>query len=90
MVELTDNTVQQRYEIQVDGDTVYADYRLKDQVLELLYVYAPPGLRGTGAASRLMQGVMQEARKNEWKVKPICSYAAAWIDRHAEFSGMKS
>ena len=44
-----------------------------------------PSLRGTGAAGRLMRGVMETARAEGLKVVPICSYASAWIRRHREY-----
>jgi predicted GNAT family acetyltransferase len=42
-------------------------------------------LRGTGAAGRLMAALAADARARNLKVTPICSYAAAWLHRHAEF-----
>lgn len=45
---------------------------------------AAPALRGTGAAGRLMQGVMAIARAEGLKVVPLCGYASAWIRRHKE------
>ena len=41
-------------------------------------------LRGTGAASRLMDGIMALARAEGAKVLPLCGYASAWLRRHKE------
>ncbi|MGN6422875.1 MAG: GNAT family N-acetyltransferase [Asticcacaulis sp.] len=79
---ITDNTDKRRFELHENGHTAYADYRRDNDSLYIDYVEAPPVLRGTGAAGRLMEGVMQSARANNLKVIPICGYAAAWIKRH--------
>ena len=71
-----------RYKLQEAGHTVYADIREEDGVFRIDYVYAPPELRGTGAAGRLMQGMIDEAAKKGLTIRPVCGYAAAWMRRH--------
>lgn len=87
---MTDNTERQRYEMEQDGYIAFAEYRLVGDILQIPYVYAPPELRGTGIAGKLMQQVMERARNQHWKVAPICSYAAAWIERHTEFHDLRA
>ena len=41
-------------------------------------------LRGTGAASRLMQQIVDHARAEKLVMVPRCSYARAWFERHPE------
>ena len=48
------------------------------------YVFAPPELRGTGAAGRLMEGVVADVRSRNLKITPLCGYAVAWLKRHSE------
>jgi predicted GNAT family acetyltransferase len=79
-----DNRERGRYELAVDGQIVFADYRRDGARLAILHVEAPPNLRGTGAAGRLMQGLMDLARAEGLNVVPLCSYAAAWLRRHPE------
>jgi predicted GNAT family acetyltransferase len=80
-----DNSERSRYELEIDGQIVFARYRRDGATLSILHVEAPPSLRGTGAAGRLMRGVMEIARAADAKVVPLCSYAAAWLRRHREF-----
>ena len=80
-----DNPAKSRYELEVEGKIVFANYRRDATTLYIPYVEAPPSLRGTGAAGRLMEGVMQTARAEGLKVVPICGYAAMWIQRHGEY-----
>jgi predicted GNAT family acetyltransferase len=73
-----------RFELSEGGHTVIADCRREPGVLVISYVEAPSELRGTGAAGRLMEGVLAQARAEGRKVRPVCSYAAAYIRRHRE------
>ncbi len=81
---VTDNAAQGRFELEEQGKVAYARYRREDGLLTISYVEAPPSLRGTGTAGRLMQGVMERAREEGVKVLPMCSYAALWVRRHPE------
>jgi len=85
MDRLHDNTDDSQYEMDVAGEKVFARYRREDGVLTILWVESPPGLRGTGAAGRLMKLVAQEAREKSWRVVPVCGYAAAWLRRSPEY-----
>lgn len=82
---VVDNRELQRFELPVNGQIVFADYRRQGPRLVITHVEAPAALRGTGAAGRLMQGVLDLARGEGVKVLPLCSYARAWIMRHPEY-----
>jgi hypothetical protein len=88
MAEFRDNREKGRFELEEAGAVAFADYRREGGKLVIRYVEAPPALRGTGAAGRLMQGVMEIARAEGMKVVPRCGYAAAWIRRHKEWHGL--
>lgn len=79
MSGLRDNTAAGQYEMDESGRTSFARYRRQDGVLTILWVEAPPALRGTGAAGRLMALVAEEARRNNWRIVPVCGYAAGWL-----------
>ena len=81
---VVDNPDRSRFELIENGLTAYADYRRHGGRLIIPYVEAPPALRGTGAAGRLMEGVLAIAREQELKVTPLCGYAAAYIRRHKQ------
>jgi uncharacterized protein len=81
---IRDNRERGRYELEIDGQIVFAKYRREGATLSILHVEAPPRLRGTGAAGRLMQGIVEIARATGAKIVPLCGYAASWIHRHRE------
>jgi predicted GNAT family acetyltransferase len=80
-----DNQEQSRYELDIDGQIVFANYRRNGLTLAILHVEAPVPLRGTGAAGRFMQGIMEIARATGAKIVPQCGYASAWLRRHREY-----
>lgn len=71
-----------RFEYHTGGSFAFADYRIVDGILYIDYVEAPHALRGTGAASRLMEHIVDYARQNGMNIHPICGYAATWLQRH--------
>ena len=77
-----DNAGSNRFELDVEGEIAHADYRVESETLYIDYVEAPPTLRGTGAAGRLMEGIMTIAAEKGYAVVPVCGYAAAWMRRH--------
>jgi len=85
MTELRNNTADSRYEMDEQGMTSWADYRLSGERLYIDHVEAPPALRGTGASGRLMAALAADARDRGLKITPICGYAAAWLRRSHEF-----
>jgi len=79
------NEKESRYERDVDGQVAYVRTHMKDDVLYVDYVFTPSSLRGQGVGSAFMRDLMELARSEAWKVKPICGYAAGWLQRHSEF-----
>lgn len=88
MSELRNNTAASRYELDEQGQTSWADYRLQGERLFIDHVESPAALRGTGAAGRLMAALAKDARDRGLKITPICSYAAAWLNRSPEHSDL--
>jgi predicted GNAT family acetyltransferase len=81
---ISDNSALSRFELLVEGQLAFADYRREPGRLVIPHVETPPALRGHGVAARLMDGVVAHARAEGLKITPLCSYAAAWFQRHRE------
>ena len=76
---MIDNTERNRFELIENGLTVFAEYRRHDDRYVLTHVEADPALRGTGAAARLMQGIIALAREKNLTLTPRCAYAVATL-----------
>lgn len=81
---VTDNTERRRFELDENGQTAFANYQRNGLHVVIPHVEAPPALRGTGAAGRLMEGIVELARAGGFKITPTCSYAFAWFRRHKQ------
>ncbi len=81
---MIDNRAENRFELHEDSHLVWANYRIRDGRTVIPHVEADPALRGTGAAGRLMQQIVDYARAEKLVIVPRCSYATAWFERHPE------
>lgn len=82
---ILDNAERSRFELDVNGQTVFANYRRQGPVLAITHVEAPLPLRGKGWADKLMLGIADMARSNGHKIMPLCSYASAWMRRRTDY-----
>jgi predicted GNAT family acetyltransferase len=73
-----------RFEAIVDGESCVADYRLTGDVMSITHTEVPPRLGGRGIAAALTQAALEHARAAGLKVRPLCSYARAYMQRHPE------
>jgi len=73
-----------RFEAIVEGASCVADYRLVGDVMAITHTEVPPYLGGRGIAAALTQAALDHARAAGLKVRPLCSYARAYMQRHPE------
>jgi len=86
--DVRDNPERHRFELEERDLVAFANYRREPGRLLIRHVEAPPALRGTGTAGRLMEGIAEIARADALKIVPLCSYAVSWMDRHPEHSDL--
>lgn len=94
-MSITYNAVLSRYEMDVNGETVFANVRKTGDTLYIDYVEAPPALRGTGAAGQFMQELMmrlaeENSADGKLQVIPICGYAASWMERNPQVGALRN
>ena len=73
-----------RFQAIVDGAPCVADYRIADGVMVITHTEVPPRLEGRGIAGALVQAALDHARTAGLKVRPLCSYARAYMRRHPQ------
>ena len=81
---MIDNAEKHRFELTENGLTVFAEYRQHDNRYVLIHVEADPAMRGTGAAARLMDGIVALAREKSLQIVPRCPYAVDWFKRNPD------
>jgi predicted GNAT family acetyltransferase len=78
------NTARSRFELDVDGQMAIANYRVADGVIAITHTEVPQTLRGRGTGARLVLGLLEIARQQGLKVRPLCSFARFVIAQHPE------
>ncbi len=73
-----------RFQAVVDGLTSVTEYRLEAGVMTIMHTEVPAALAGRGLASALTRAALDHARDAGWKVRPLCTYAQGYIQRHPD------
>jgi predicted GNAT family acetyltransferase len=74
-----------RFRLSIGGtEAVVLDYVDRPGAWDVVHTYADPAFRGTGAASRLVRHVFEEARAAGLGIVPSCPYIPVWVDRHPD------
>ncbi|HSR66253.1 MAG TPA: GNAT family N-acetyltransferase [Xanthomonadaceae bacterium] len=79
-----------RFAVDVDGHEAELDYLLEDGVLAIVHTGVPAAIAGRGIAAALVQAAVDHARQAGLRVRPACTYAAAWMERHPEYAGQQA
>jgi predicted GNAT family acetyltransferase len=85
--ELTvvDDAASSRFTLLLDGEVVsLADYSVTGTVVTVPHVETVPARRGNGYAEALMDGVVESLREQGRTIRPLCSYAASYMDERPE------
>ena len=80
------NTALSRYELDVDGATAFANYRLAPGTVIITHTETPYALRGRGIASKLVQGALEQTRAEGLKVVAGCGFVVDYLGKHPEFA----
>jgi predicted GNAT family acetyltransferase len=86
---LVHDTEASRYLIYVDEELAgMAEYTVDGQVVDLVHTEVNPSMGGRGIGSRLVAHVLEDIRAQGLEVRPFCSFVAAYIRDHPEFTDL--
>ena len=83
--EVTNNTAAHRFEVNLDGETAFAEYSLVDHGMILPHTLVPEAFEGRGVASALAKAALGYARSHDLKVIPTCPFMSGYIKKHPEW-----
>lgn len=84
-VQVINNTADSRFEVLLDGETAFAEYRLVDHGIILPHTVVPEAFEGQGVGSALAKTALGYAREHDLKVIPLCPFIAGYITKHPEW-----
>jgi predicted GNAT family acetyltransferase len=80
-----DNTALQRFEMNVEGSVVFANYRIDAGTVTITHTETPAALRGRGIASQLVRGALELIDSRKQKIIAGCSFVAGYLAKHPEW-----
>ena len=89
-MQILNNETESRFESDVDGKLSFIEYKLAPHRITLVHTEVPQELAGRGIAQELAKTALDHARQNKLHVVALCSYIAAYIKRHPEYSDLVS
>jgi predicted GNAT family acetyltransferase len=76
------------FSVVVDGTKGYVQYERKADTLVATHTIVPSAIGGRGIAAQLVSRLFEHARAAGLKVRPQCSYVAAWTRKHPEVADL--
>jgi predicted GNAT family acetyltransferase len=84
-LEIHHDPAASRFEIHFKENIAVLEYIRGERTLIFTHTGVPPALEGQGIGSRLARAGLDYARTNRLSVVPLCSFIAAFIQRHPEY-----
>ena len=79
-----------RFVAVVEGQECVIDYHLSGSTMTITHTIVPASLGGRGIAGELTKFALESARTLGWKVLAECSYAEAYLNKHAEYADLRA
>ncbi|WP_322997236.1 GNAT family N-acetyltransferase [Castellaniella sp.] len=77
-----------RFEWTEDGQLCVLDYVLSGNVAAFTHTGVPASVGGRGIAADLVRTGLDTARAQGWKIQAVCSYVAAYVQKHPEYQDL--
>ena len=80
-----------RWRVNVDGHVAEMTYsRASDQLIIIDHTEVPDALRGRGVGQALVLRAVEDARREGFRIIPLCPFAKAQFERHPEWRDVHS
>lgn len=74
---------------EMEGKEAYLRYAMRgEDVIDFIYTYTPPELRGKGLAEKIVREGFLYAKENKLKVIPTCPYINFFLSKNEEFRSL--
>jgi uncharacterized protein len=87
--DIRNNEEESQFETTVDGHVALAAYDLEEpNRIVFTHTEVPESLSGRGIAGAIVKYGLDYAREKNLTVVPQCSYVAAFVKRHSEYTDL--
>lgn len=83
-----DNQDRHRFELEADGHIAFSEYKRAPGLITITHTEVPKELGGRGIGTALAHGLMELIRAEGVKVKPLCPFVKAYIEKHPEYADL--
>ena len=84
-IGLINNQAIHNFELIVDGQRSFIDYKTRDNKIYLIHTEVPQELQGRGVAEALVEKALNYIEEHHLKLVPLCTYIQAFLKRHPEW-----
>lgn len=85
---LIDNADAKQYEFHVEGHIPKVEYIKTAEKIFLTHTEVPTALEGKGIGSALVKAVLEDVKKQDLTLIPLCPFVAGYIKRHPEWKDL--
>jgi predicted GNAT family acetyltransferase len=88
-VVVTDNPDEHRYEARIDGELAgFSAYRPSDGLVTFTHTEVFPEFEGRGVGGAIARSALDDVRASGRRVRPLCPFIRAWIERHPDYQDL--
>ena len=88
-VLVRDNPERRRYELHLGAKLAgVADYHAQPGLVTIMHTEIEPAFEGHGLGSQFVSAVLDDIRRQEAKVLPVCPFVRAFLQRHPEYADL--
>ena len=76
------------FSTEVEGHRAVLQYQIAEPLMTVTHTVVPAPIGERGIAAQLARAALDTARAEGWKVRPACSYVAAFMHAHPEYADL--
>lgn len=82
---LTNNEEKKRFEIEIEGNIAFIDYKQMSTQIALIHTEVPKVIGGRGVAAALVEKTFNYIEEHNELLLPLCPYVFAYIQKRPEW-----
>ena len=84
-ITVINNKDQLRFEVHLDGEYGYVDYRFYKKNIAFMHTFVPDAFKGKGIASKMAVAALTFAKEQHKKIMLYCPFMSRYVKEHTEY-----